>query len=60
MTTAERQLADCYEQLARVLSEHGDDLPPFAQRGAIKALGTLWQVANGLDLEPGHIYDLGA
>lgn len=55
---AERKLAECYEQLAQVLREERGALPPFAERNAIKALASLWQVVNGLDLEPGQIYDL--
>ncbi len=31
-----------------VLEEHGEELPPFARRNAVKALAALWQVANGL------------
>jgi len=42
------------------LAEHGDELPPFVERNAIKALASLWQVANGLDTQPGQTYDLGA
>ena len=56
----EQKLVECYEQLAAVLREHRDQLPPFAERNAIKALAALWQVANGLDMEPGQVYDLGA
>ena len=56
----EQELLACYERLRAVLREHGDDLPPFAQRNAIKALAALWQVANGLGLQPGQIYDVGA
>jgi hypothetical protein len=43
-----------------VLEKHRDQLPPFAERNAIKALGALWQVANGLDQDPGQVYELGA
>ena len=60
LSEAEHELVECYEQLAAVLREHGDQLPPFAQRNAIKALAALWQVMNGLDMEPGQIYDFGA
>ena len=56
----ERELIDCYESLRDVLAERGPDLPPFARRNAVKALAALWQVANGLDAEPGAIDDLGA
>ena len=39
---------------------YGDELPPFARRNAMKALAALWQVMNGLDMDPGQVYDLGA
>jgi hypothetical protein len=60
LTGAERKLVECYEQLAHVLRDERDGLAPFAERNAIKAVAALWQVVNGLDLEPGQIYDLGA
>jgi hypothetical protein len=43
----------------RILKD-GKDLAPFERRNALKAVAALWQVVNGLDLEPGQIYDLGA
>ena len=60
MNEAERKLADLYEQLKAVLQEHRGDLAPFEERNALKALAALWQVANGLDLDPGQLYDVGA
>jgi hypothetical protein len=60
LTRGETQLVECYELLLRTLREDGDGLPPFAERNAIKALAALWQVMNGLDLEPGQLYDAGA
>ena len=60
LTPAEQELVACYERLAAVLREHRQELPPFAERNAIKALACLWQVMNGLDQDPGQIYDLGA
>jgi hypothetical protein len=59
LSPAEEAVLGSYEQLAAVLAEHGEALPPFARRNAIKALGALWQVANGLDADPGHPYELG-
>ena len=56
----ERALLDTYEQLRAILAEHGDELSPFAQRNAVKALAALWQVANGLGVQPGQVYDVGA
>jgi hypothetical protein len=59
LSDAESEVLDCYRRLAEVLGEHGESLPPFARRNSVKALGALWQVANGLDADPGHPYDLG-
>jgi hypothetical protein len=56
----EAALLDTYERLRAILEQHGDELPPFAQRNAIKALAALWQVANGLGRQPGQVYDVGA
>ncbi len=59
ISEGEALILDCYEMLVRALKDHGEDLPPFAQRNAIKATAALWQVANGLGRQPGHLYDLG-
>lgn len=60
LTAGEQAIVDAYEQLLRALREHGDELAPFAERNAVKATAALWQVVNGLGLQPGHIYDVGA
>jgi hypothetical protein len=60
LAEAERELVECYEQLARVLRERRHELAPFEERNAIRALACLWQVMNGLNLDPGQVYDLGA
>jgi hypothetical protein len=60
LTEAEGMLVECYRQLDRVLEMWGGDLSPFARRNALKALAALWQVMNGLDMDPGHVYHLGA
>jgi hypothetical protein len=60
LNEAERKLVDCYRVLSNVLMGHRDDLAPFEERNATKALAALWQVMNGLDLDPGQVYDLGA
>jgi hypothetical protein len=56
----ERELLEVYERLRAILEEHGEELPPFARRNAVKALAALWQVANGLGAQPGQVYDVGA
>lgn len=60
LNEAERQLVDCYLTLTKVLSEQRDSLEPFEERNALKATAALWQVVNGLDLEPDQLYDIGA
>lgn len=60
LNDAQRKLADTYEELKAILQEHRGDLAPYEERNALKALAALWQVANGLDLDPGQLYDLGA
>jgi hypothetical protein len=60
LNAAQTELIECYDQLARLLADRSDELDPFEQRNALKALAALWQVANGLDMDRGHIYHLGA
>ena len=60
LSEAEAKVVDVYRELARTLEMYGDELPPFARRNGLKALAALWQVMNGLDLDPGQVYDLGA
>jgi hypothetical protein len=60
LTQGEQELLEPYERLLGVLRQHGDELPPYAQRNAIKALAALWQVANGAGAQPGQVYDVGA
>jgi hypothetical protein len=60
LNDAERRVVDCYRNLAEVLETGRDQLPPFAERNATKALAALWQVMNGLDQDPGQVYHLGA
>jgi hypothetical protein len=59
LNEAERKLVECYTGLREVLDRHRTDLAPFAERNATKALAALWQVMNGLDQDPGQVYDLG-
>ena len=60
LSEAEGMLVDVYRQLARILEMHADELAPFERRNALKALAAVWQVMNGLDMDPGQVYDLGA
>jgi len=60
LSAAEDKLVACYRDLADLLENHRDELAPFEERNAIKALSALWQAMNGLDLDPGQVYELGA
>jgi hypothetical protein len=60
LNDAQAELVACYDALARVLSDRRDELAPYEERNALKALAALWQVTNGLDLDRGHVYHLGA
>ena len=60
LSQAEAELVECYRRLETLLRERRDELAPFEERNALKALAALWQVVNGLDLVPGQLYDLGA
>lgn len=57
---AEQKLLAGYNLLTEVLTDHREELAPFEERNALKAAAALWQVMNGLDLDPDHLYDLGA
>jgi hypothetical protein len=59
LSDSEKTLVECYQGLVRVLKE-GMDLAPFERRNALKAVAALWQVVNGLDLDPGNVYEIGA
>ena len=56
----EERLVECYRSLCHVLMGHRDELAPFEERNALKAVAALWQVMNGLDMDPGQVYHLGA
>jgi hypothetical protein len=60
LNPAETELMECYDRLARLLADRAGELAPFEERNALKALSALWQVANGLDMDKGQIYHLGA
>lgn len=60
LNDAQTALIECYDHLAQVLAAHGDQLEPYEERNALKALAALWQIQNGLDMDRGHLYGLGA
>ena len=60
LSEGEAALVDLFSTLKETLLAHGDELPPFARRNALKALASLWQVVNGLDMDAEQLYQLGA
>lgn len=58
LSESERTLVDSYVGLVKLLRD-GKDLAPFERRNAMKAVAALWQVVNGLDLDPGNLYEIG-
>jgi hypothetical protein len=60
LNEAQSGLVTAYRTIESVLRDRRAELAPFEERNAVKALAALWQVMNGLDLEPGQVYDLGA
>ncbi len=59
LNDSELALVEAYNKLVETLEESGDELEPFARHNALKAVAALWQVMNGLDLDPGQLYTLG-
>jgi hypothetical protein len=59
LNSAERGLVQCYENLVEIMRERSHELAPFEERNATKAIAALWQVVNGLDRDPGQLYDIG-
>ena len=58
LTAAEQRLYECYQTLVTLAEK--EELAPFERRNALKAIAALWQVVNGLDLDPGQLYEIGA
>ncbi|MDQ2713479.1 MAG: hypothetical protein M3Z08_01070 [Chloroflexota bacterium] len=57
LTEQERELLNVYQAL-KALAAH-DDLPPCAARNVRRALASMWQATNDLDLQFEQLYDLG-
>ena len=53
------ELMEIYQKLVNLLREKSDQLNPFELCNARKAAAALWQTANGLDIDPGQLYDIG-
>lgn len=60
LTAAQAEIAQCHQRLVALLREHRGELAPFEERNCLKAVAALWQIMNGLDMDPGELYDIGA
>ena len=58
LSESDQTLVESYQGLVKLLRD-GKDLAPFERRNAMKAVAALWQVVNGLDLDPGNLYEIG-
>jgi hypothetical protein len=57
LTEQERELLNAYESLKKLAAR--DDLAPCTARNVRKALASMWQATNDLDLQFEQLYDLG-
>ena len=57
LTEQERELLDAYEALKKLAAQ--EDLPPCAARNVRRALMSMWQATNDLDLQFEQLYELG-
>lgn len=53
----ETALLEVYQALKKLATQ--EDLPPCAARNVRKALASMWQATNDLDLQFEQLYDLG-
>jgi hypothetical protein len=57
LTEQERDLLSVYEELKKLAAQ--DDLPPCAARNVRRALMSMWQATNDLDLQFEQLYEFG-
>ena len=57
LSEQEREMLSVYETLKKLAAR--DDLPPCATSNIRKALMSMWQATNDLDLQFEQLYDLG-
>ncbi|MEA2574279.1 MAG: hypothetical protein QOH93_1577 [Chloroflexia bacterium] len=57
MTEQEQELLRIYESLKRLAAR--DDLPPCAARNVRRALSSMWQATNDLNLQFEQLYEYG-
>lgn len=57
LSKSEKALVDCHESLTAVLATARDELHPYQERNAIKALVALRQVLSGLGIDAPYPYE---
>lgn len=57
LSEREQEIFRVYESLKQLAAQ--DDLPPCAVRNIRRALASMWQVTNDLDLQFEQVYDVG-
>ena len=57
LTEQERELLNVYEALKKLAAQ--EDLPPCAARNVRRALMSMWQVTNDLNLQFEQLYKFG-
>ncbi len=57
LTDQERELLNVYEALKKLAAQ--EDLPPCAARNVRRALVSMWQATNDLDLQFEQLYEFG-
>ncbi len=57
LSEQEQSLLDAYQTLKNLAARN--DLPPCAARNVRKALASMWQATNDLDLQFEQLYDVG-
>ena len=57
LTEQERELLNVYEALKKLAAQ--EDLPPCAARNVRRALTSMWQATNDLDLQFEQLYAFG-
>ncbi|HAG97287.1 MAG TPA: hypothetical protein DCL75_00060 [Ktedonobacter sp.] len=57
LTEQERALMSVYEELKKLAAQ--DDLPPCAARNVRRALMSMWQATNDLNLQFEQLYEFG-
>ena len=55
LTEQERELLNAYEALKKLAAQ--EDLPPCAARNVRRALMSMWQATNDLDLQFEQLYE---